>query len=456
MSIETPAGRPAIASTRDPGSRPSPRAGLRVGFLAQENIAVPPPIPGASVSRVVYELARELPNELDVTICSLEHPTVPEGLDEGIAYLRVKQGLDRRNVRTAEQAIRILRRLDLPHRELQGWNGYAANYARAGLARLAERRPEVVHLQNVSQFVPLARQILPDAHIVLHMHAPWLLELPRKVVQPRLAEASLVLGVSEFIIDPVRNAFPELAERCHCLHNGVNLQTFPPRSSLPEKMRVAATALRRQWGASDGPVIMYVGTMAPIKGTHVLLGAFRRLLEDIPTATLVLVGAFGRYFQVAAPDSYRERRANRLAQRALPSWVETQARRLDGRVVFAGRVPHAELATHYAAADILAMPSTGPEAFPLPVLEAFASEVPVVASAIGGLPEIVQEGINGRLVSAGDHRALAEALLDLCRDDRLARRFGKAGRRLVEERFTWRAQAERLADLYDAALDNRA
>lgn len=427
---------------------------LRVGFLAQENIAVPPPIPGASVSRVVYGLARELPRHFDVTICSLAHPAVAEGVHGGIRYLRVEHGLDSRRHRISQDVVRVMRRLDLPHRELQGWSGYARGYASAGLARLAEQQPDIVHLQNVSQFLPLARRIVPDADLVLHMHCPWLVELPRRLVRPRLEHASLVLGVSEFIIDPVRDAFPEIADRCHCLHNGVNLATFPPRSTLPEDVRASAESLRASWGALGGPVIMYVGTMAPIKGTHVLLDAFARLLERVPTATLVLVGAYGRYFQVASPKDRRRRRESRLMQKEYPSDIEARARPLEPRVVFAGPLPHEALVDYYAAADVITMPSTGPEAFPLPVLEAFASEVPVVASEIGGLPEIVHDRVNGLLVPAGDSEALAEALIELCEDAALAHRLGAAGRQLVAERFTWAVQAKRLASLYETAIEH--
>jgi glycosyltransferase involved in cell wall biosynthesis len=432
-----------------PETDSKPQETARVGFLAQENIAVPPPIPGASVSRVVYELARELAGAYDVTVCSLSHPTVPEGIHEGVRYLRVPTGLDRRRHRAYSEAIRILRRLDLPHRELQGMKGYSRLYGLEGLSRLAEHDPDIVHLQNVSQFLPLARRLVPNAGLVLHMHAPWLVELPRRVVRAHLGHASLVLGVSEFIIDPVRNAFPDFAERCYCLYNGVDVEAFPPRSALPKEVCAAAEALRAGWGALDGPVIVYVGAMAPIKGTHVLLDAFSLLREHIRTATLVLVGAQGRYFQVVSPKGRRRRREHRLMQKNYPSDVNAHADRLGARIVFAGRVPHNELVAYYAAADVVTMPSTGPEAFPLPILESFASEVPVVASAVGGLPEIVQDGVNGRLVPAGDAEALAEALRELCESDPLRNRFGTAGRRLVVERFTWGAQARRLAALYN-------
>src|SRR5579862_3174270 len=161
----------------------------RVAFLAQENLAVPPPVPGASVSRVVHELSRRLvERRFDVTVASLPHPTVGEGMHEGVRYLRVDNGRDPRMHDTYHQILRIARRLDLPHRELQGTALYSRDYARNGLVRLAEYRPDVVHLQNVSQFVPLARRLIPDARIVLHMHCDWLRQLPSATARRRLRD----------------------------------------------------------------------------------------------------------------------------------------------------------------------------------------------------------------------------------------------------------------------------
>jgi len=421
----------------------------RIAFLAQENLAVPPPVPGASVSRVVHELAVRLAERrFDVTVASLPHPTVAEGMHEGVRYLRVGTGRDRRVHDAYHQFLRIARRLDLPHRELQGTAFYARDYARNGLLRLAEYEPDVVHLQNVSQFVPLARRLLPDAQIVLHMHCDWLRQLPPATARRRLRDADLVLGVSDYIAQRVRDGFPELADRVETLHNGVAIDSF---SARPDDV----TAARRRLGVPDGPVILYVGTFATEKGIHVLLDAFAEVRNRLPEATLVLVGAHNRYFQVRAPRGRAARAALRRQQRGYRAEIERRVEALGSGVLMPGPKPHHELPDWYAVADVFVMPSTGEEPFPLPVLEAMASGLPVVATSKGGLPESVEDGRTGLLVEGGNAAALAAGIVRLCADPELARELGESGRRRAAEHFTWSEQADRLAGLYQALVEVR-
>jgi glycosyltransferase involved in cell wall biosynthesis len=431
---------------RSQGSR------LRIGFLAQENLGVPPPVPGASVSRVVYELATRLAAGRDVTVASLPHPTVPEGTFRGVRYLRIPDDLDKPLHDHYIHVLRVLRRLHLPYRELQGTPFYSHRYAEHGLRRLAEHEPDIVHLQNVSQFLPLAHRHVPGAHLVLHMHCDWLAQLPPAVVRRRLALASLVLGVSDYITGRIREAFPDLAPRCRTLHNGVDLDLFRPRDQLQQAQRDASEALRERFALGEGPVVLYVGTMAPEKGTDVLLQAFAELRRRLPAARLVIVGRHNRYFQVRSPRGRSARARHWRIQREYPQRVAALAEPLGEAVVFAGGLAHEELPPFYALADVFVMPSTGQEPFPLPVLEALSSGVPVAATRRGGLPEVVRDGVNGALVAPGDPDALAGTLEELCRDPAGSRELGAAGRALVTEHFSWEAQAVQLAAYYDEVV----
>ena len=426
---------------------------VRVGFLAQENLPVPPPRLGGSVSRVVYELARELAAERDgryeVTVCSRRHPELSEGIEDGVRYLHVGIGRDARRHALYTQMLRVLRRLDLPHRDLQGMPFYAHDYATAGLRRLAECDPDVVHLQNVSQFVPLARRLVPRAKLVLHMHAEWLRQLPAKAVRSRLSHVDLVLGVSDYITDGIRERFPEFAERCRTLHNGVDLGFFQPRDMLPPRLSQLTHDLRARFALGDGPVVFYVGGFAVDKGVKCLLQAFELVLGEMPDTRLLLVGAHNRYFQVRAPLDRRARAELRRTQKAHVPAIEQLVARLRPHVIVAGRVPHADLPAYYALADVYTMPSTNPEPFSLTVPEAMACGLPVIGTAHGGTPEIVKDGVTGLLVPPGDEAALAQALLRLCCDPNLSAALGARAKALVTERFTWQFQARRLAGYYD-------
>jgi glycosyltransferase involved in cell wall biosynthesis len=293
----------------------------------------------------------------------------------------------------------------------------------------------------VSQFAPLARRLLPRARIVLHMHCDWLRDLPAPAARARLADVDLVLGVSDYIGGRISEGFPEVAHRVRTLHNGVDTDLYAPGAH-------DRAALRRSRQLGEGPVFLYVGAIAPEKGTHVLLQAFAQVGQALPDARLVLVGSPNRYFQVRSRRGRRARAEARLEQRNYAGEAERLASLCGGRVLLAGQRPPEELREWYALADVLVMPSTGEEPFPLPVLEALASALPVVATVRGGLPEIVLDGRTGRLVAAGDVEGLAEALVHLGRDPDLRAELGRRGRELVCERFSWTHQAEVLAGYY--------
>jgi glycosyltransferase involved in cell wall biosynthesis len=258
----------------------------------------------------------------------------------------------------------------------------------------------------------------------------------------------LVLGISDYITDRIREAFPELADRCRTLHNGADLGISLPRDQLSPELRQLTEELRHRFDIASAPVVLYVGNFALEKGTTYLLRAFERVLEEVPDARLVLIGPHSRYFKVRSPRSRKQRTERRRIEKRYRDEVEALAKRIGRPVIMPGRVPHDELSAYYALADVYAMPASSPEPFSLTVLEAMACGVPVVGTDAGGTPEIVEHGVNGLLVPPRDEVALARGLLELCADRPLATAMGARARARVAERFTWRSQALRLAAYY--------
>ncbi len=121
-------------------------------------------------------------------------------------------------------------------------------------------------------------------------------------------------------------------------------------------------------------------------------------------------------------------------------------------VIFAGFIPHQELAALYNLADLFVHPVLCEDAFPNTILEAMACEVPVIASKTGGIPESVVEGQTGLLINPGDEQMLAEAVGRLLQDEGLRRRMGKEGRRRVGQRFNLERSTEVLFNLYQSTL----
>ena len=118
------------------------------------------------------------------------------------------------------------------------------------------------------------------------------------------------------------------------------------------------------------------------------------------------------------------------------------------RVRFLGTVPLPALIRAYRAADLLVLPSIWQESYGLPVAEAMACGVPVLASASGGMPELIEDGVTGKLIPRLDMRALRRALREMSADPARLREMGGAARTRAEQLLTWTHSAERLERLY--------
>ncbi len=192
---------------------------------------------------------------------------------------------------------------------------------------------------------------------------------------------------------------------------GVDLERFSPRKH-----------------EGDGPpVIGSVGRLSPEKGLKYLLQAMAVVVREEPQARLLLAG-----------DGPERRALQRLASEL----------GLADRIEFAGEVAHEQVPAILARMDVFAMPSTW-EGFGVAALEAEAMELPVVASNVHGIPDVVEDGVSGTLVPPKDVGALSGALLRLLRDGEERRRMGLAARELVASRYSWTDCTRRMEALYD-------
>ena len=206
-----------------------------------------------------------------------------------------------------------------------------------------------------------------------------------------------------------------------------------PNGIDPPPATTRAQALDRLGlGRITGPIVGCVGGLARHKGQSVLIQALARLSGDRPLPTLVLVGD--------GPERPR---------------LESEAAALQGRIrtVFAGERPDARALL--PAFDLLVVPSTEREGFGLAALEGMDAGLPVVASRLGGLPEVVEDGRTGLLVPPGDARALAGAMERLLANPQERRALGEEGQRRVESRFRAALMARRVENVYEEVLRER-
>jgi glycosyltransferase involved in cell wall biosynthesis len=205
--------------------------------------------------------------------------------------------------------------------------------------------------------------------------------------------------------------------------NGVDLDRF----DLP----VAACALRREFGIPGrAPLLGVVARLEPEKGHRHLVDAMPAILRGAPETWLVIVGE---------GSLEGELRAQALA---LPAPARD-------RIVFTGR--REDVAAITGDVDVAVLPSLR-EAQGISILEAMARRKPVVASAVGGIPEVLTNGLDGLLVPPADPLALADACIRLACSPELRRRMGEAGRATVESRFSLDAMVRRIEEVYDEEL----
>jgi len=201
---------------------------------------------------------------------------------------------------------------------------------------------------------------------------------------------------------------------------------------IPHGIALPPAGLLLPSSGSPRQRILYVGRCETRKGIEVLLQALPAVLQAVPTADCDIVGKdSGDFWQ------------NWWNQRA-PS-------ALRARVRFRGALPDAEVQDAYRRCDLFVAPSLY-ESFGLIYVEAMAWGKPVIGGRAGGVPEVIADGVTGKLVAPGDADDLASALLQLLRDENQRLAWGRAGRARVEALFSRSALARASAELYARAV----
>jgi glycogen synthase len=233
--------------------------------------------------------------------------------------------------------------------------------------------------------------------------------------------ADRVIAVSAQMRADILANFRVEPERVVVLHNGVDAEAFT-RTERRD-------ALDRH-GVRE-PYALFVGRISEQKGIFQLLDAARQLPE---TVQLVLCAS--------SPDTPEllTRLQTAVSGRPQIRWINAM-------------LPVEEVVQLYSHAAVFVCPSIY-EPFGIINLEAMACGTPVVASRVGGIPEVVQDGETGWLVEPGDPAALARALQAALADPARARRMGEAGRRRVEAHFSWDRIAALTMDVYQQAIDD--
>ena len=282
----------------------------------------------------------------------------------------------------------------------------------------------ITHRANFLSWALAAKRGRPRLRIVVTLHGNEVYgrpDLPRLISQVNRADG--VLAVSQYSAE----RFSQLGVRREILHvvpNGVDPQRFSPKTE--------GGSTRARLGLNDRPILLSMGRLVPFKAHDQVLRALPAILAEVPDAIYLVVGE--------GPQAAALRRLAEELQ------VENHVRWHPAVPYDAlGHPPHA----YYNASHLLVGPSRidpkteDIEAFGIVFLEAAACGRPVVAGRYGGGAEAVVDGETGFVVESEDPQAIARAVIQLLKDENLARKMGEAGRRRVETSMNWGACAER-------------
>jgi len=243
-----------------------------------------------------------------------------------------------------------------------------------------------------------------------------------------IESAARVVAVSAGMRDDVLAAYPVVdPERVRVIHNGIDPADYTPAQGPHDAVTLAL--LDRLGVDPSRPAVLFVGRITRQKGVPVLLRAAALLPPDVQL--VLLAGA------ADTPELAAEVVALVGGLRAMRTgvvWVQEM-------------LPRPDVARVLGASSVFVCPSVY-EPLGIVNLEAMACGIPVVASAVGGIPEVVDDGVTGLLVPPDDPAALAEALGRVLADPAAARAMGTAGRRRAVEYFSWSTVAEQTTALY--------
>jgi glycosyltransferase involved in cell wall biosynthesis len=287
-------------------------------------------------------------------------------------------------------------------------------------------RPDILHVHSFWPDLLATKHLHPMVKIVHTAHESLFLKMandPRYHRRLRFIVSNLdgVIGPSDELV-AVARAFGVPAARTMFLPNGVDADKFSPavKGIIREQFRLGAAT----------HIVLCPRRLVPKNGVNYLIESIPRILQAHSETVLVIVGD--------GPERSR---------------LETQAAdlKIQDSVIFAGGISNDDINRYYADADLVVLPSLK-EATSISALEAMSCAKPVVASDVGGLPYLVNDGVTGSLVPPANADALSNAVSALLGSPERRITMGTAARAKVLEDLTWDQIARRTEEFYTRVL----
>lgn len=360
---------------------------MNILIVAPEQI----PVPGSgSVEICILAIAKQLARHHKVTVLSRASKGLPKQSNDGGATI-----------------VRVP-------------SGSAKVYLASVLRFISGKKYDIIQVDNRPHYMAAIRKAFPGAKVTLFLHSLTFVPAGSRVAGS-LKSADLIVANRSSLKQRLTARFPNQSHKIYTAELGVDTGRFMPANEA-ERSRY-----RRKYGMGDRYTVLFVGRVIPRKGVPVLLKAASLAQKQVPLQVAVVGKGNAAYVKK----------------------LKTQAAGLGVSVKWIGKLKHAEVHRIYKFADCFVCPSQKHEAFGLVNVEAMSAGLPVIASKIGGIPEIVRHGSHGYLVN--DYRRpdrFAEYLIKLGKNREHGRRLGMQGRSSVIQKFTWGRTADKLSSLY--------
>jgi glycosyltransferase involved in cell wall biosynthesis len=292
---------------------------------------------------------------------------------------------------------------------------------------LKKEKVTILHTHGyfASTFGRLAAILIRLPVVITHIHSTYYIYSRRNLIIERFlsqftdAIVCISQAVKKFVTD-----FEDIqGNKVHVIYNGVET----PDLSEGKLDRVSFNI------SGDDIVAITVASLAPHKGHKVLIDAMKIVSSDCRRLRLLIVG-------------------DGPLRNDLLSYTEEL--QLSSLILFAGQ--RTDVYSLLRLSDVFVLPSLEREGLGIALIEAMASGLPVIGTRLGGIPEVIEEGVTGLLCVPGDSIELADAMKKLISDSTLREKMGHAGRKIYEEKFTVEGMIRNIESLYEKLVEHNA